>query len=180
MPEQNTTKFLIVDHLSLKDIIRIFSKIEVDPVTGCWNWTGSLDGSDPGGGYGNYYLSGRKEKVHRLIYAWLVEPLPRGNRHDIPCLDHIKCDNGRCCNPAHLSLGPQRSNLLRGSGVSAMNARKTHCKHGHLFTPEMFKMRRTSYGWRIWRRCKACHTLHNNRARAAKKNTLQLGNSKRT
>jgi hypothetical protein len=29
-----------------------------------------------------------------------------------------------------------RENMLRGVGVCALNARKTHCKHGHEFTPE--------------------------------------------
>jgi hypothetical protein len=29
-----------------------------------------------------------------------------------------------------------RENILRGEGISAINFRKTHCIHGHEFTPE--------------------------------------------
>lgn len=124
-------EYLTVEHLALKDIIRIFSKVEVDPVTECWNWTASLNKD----GYGNVcYKSkhARTERTHRLMYAWLVESIPRGFGLGIPSLDHEVCNNRRCCNPAHLVLGPHKINTLRGSSFSAINSRKTHCARGHL------------------------------------------------
>lgn len=50
-------------------------------------------------------------------------------------IDHL-CRNRGCVNPLHLQAVPMRENTLRGFGPSAENARKTHCKRGHEFTPE--------------------------------------------
>lgn len=141
-------KYLIVEHLSTKDIIRIFSKIAVDPVTGCWNWIASCNT----GGYGHvgYGKRGHSILVHRLLYAWLVESIPKGSR--VAQLDHKICDNKRCCNPAHLLLGTPRTNVLRGSCPAAINARKLLCIHGHLLDG------RTKTGTRY---CKTCTRLSN-------------------
>lgn len=141
MPE---IEFLTIPHLPRKKIALLFSKIQVDKVTGCWNWTAGLDDK----GYGQTSYKSDKIAAHRLMYAWLVEPLPKGNARHIPCLDHLVCDNPRCCNPAHLKLGPQRDNVLRGSGPCAKNARKSHCKRGH-------KLPDTGNE----RRCRICHDM---------------------
>jgi hypothetical protein len=125
-------KFLTVEHLSTKELVRIFSKVQVNPVTGCWEWTASLNTH----GYGCIWYKGRQEMAHRLLYAWLVEPLPMGFAADIPGLDHIACDNRKCCNPIHLRLVPIIENLRRTGSISAVNRRKTHCVHGHELTKE--------------------------------------------
>lgn len=122
--------------LNKKQMARIFSKVSVDGVTGCWNWTGFLSS-----GYGNVRYAGRLERVHRVVFAWATGPIPRGaprteKRGHIPQIDHAACQNTRCCNPVHLELVPQKVNLLRGSGVCANYARMTHCKEGHLLPPE--------------------------------------------
>jgi len=121
-------KFLTVEHLSLKELTRIFSKVQVNPVTGCWNWTAALNTY----GYGCIWYKGRQEMAHRLLYAWAVESIPQGVRADIPSLDHITCNNPRCCNPVHLRLVPMVENCRRTNSVSAVNRRKTHCIRGHL------------------------------------------------
>jgi len=139
-------KYLIVSKLSQKDIDRIFSKISVDPVTGCWNWTGTLTRK----GYGSVYYRGRHERIHRLLYAWMRHPIPMGVGRNIPVLDHVICSNPRCCNPAHLELRSQRENILRGSGACAANARKTLCPKGHPLPTEPD----TGYG--PGRRCSIC------------------------
>lgn len=127
MPEP---EYLTIDHLALKDIIRIFSKIKVDPVTECWNWTGGLRFD-----YGVITYQRHSVATHRLLYAWLVGPLPkRQPGQKTPNLDHVVCNNTRCCNPVHLKLVPPRANILRTKSVSAINARKTHCVRGHLLT----------------------------------------------
>lgn len=118
------------------------SKIDRCGEGDCWIWTASV--STPG--YGQVYLSGRNRIAHRLVYELLVGPIPEGLN-----LDHL-CRNRRCVNPAHLEPVTQRENLMRGVGtIAGQNARKTHCKHGHEFTPE--NTRRDAKGNR---HCRAC------------------------
>jgi len=73
----------------------------------CWLWHGSVES----GGYGRITLVSREMgnqariKAHRMSYLLLVGPIPK----DMLCLH--KCDEPRCCNPAHLFLGTQKDNL---------------------------------------------------------------------
>lgn len=117
--------------LNRKQIARIFSKVVVDTETGCWNWSGTISG-----GYGNFRYGGIVERSHRVMYAWVFGPIPRGaprteKRGHVPQIDHAVCQNTRCCNPVHLELVTQKVNLLRGNGVCANYARMTHCREGH-------------------------------------------------
>ena len=66
--------------------------------------------------------------------------------------------NPACVNPAHLEAVTHRENVLRGAGVSAIQARKTHCKHGHEFTPENTMKVRTPSG-NGGRRCRTCDRI---------------------
>ncbi len=118
-------------NLSRKDIKRIMSKIEVDPVSDCWVWNGAIVN-----GYGQTWYGDRLEYTHRVLFAWLVVPLPKGLGHQTPVLDHVVCDNPLCSNPFHLELTTNRKNVLRGNSPVAKNARKSHCSKGHpLRTP---------------------------------------------
>lgn len=92
----------------------------------CWEWTGRKQTA----GYGQTFVGGRGVVVHRLAYEHLVGPIPDGL-----VLDHL-CRNRTCVNPAHLEPVSNKDNILRGVGPSAINARKTHCRRGHEFTPE--------------------------------------------
>ena len=113
-------------NLSRKDIKRIMSKIEVDPVSDCWVWNGAI-----ANGYGQTRYGDRMEYTHRVLFAWLVVPLPKGLGHQTPVLDHVVCDNPLCSNPFHLELTTNRMNVLRGNSPVAVNARKSHCSKGH-------------------------------------------------
>lgn len=125
------TQYLTIPHLSTKDLTRIFSQIYVNPISACWEWQGNIEDS----GYGRVWFQGRNEATHRLMYAWLIEPIPRGRHGDT--LDHKVCEVKHCCNPAHLKLGPQRDNVLRSStSLASLNAKKTHCPQGHSYSPE--------------------------------------------
>ena len=80
---------------------RFFSKTKRDPKTGCLEWTGALD-SD---GYGVYWLDGGTSRAHRV--AWEIE---HGPLTDGTVLLHT-CDNPKCVNVNHLSIGSQSDNL---------------------------------------------------------------------
>ena len=104
----------------------------------CWLWTGRIDR----GGYGRYGENGGG--AHRTSYEWFVGPIPDGLH-----IDHL-CRVRRCVNPDHLEPVTCRENLMRGEGIAVKNARKTHCKYGHPFTPE------STYNERGHRMCREC------------------------
>jgi hypothetical protein len=125
-------EYLTVEHLSTKDLIRIFSKIEVNRDvswngTPCWQWTGSQGAK----GHGRVGWQHKVEAVYRVLYAWAVTPIPRLRQGGE--MDHL-CRNPPCCNPAHLEFVPSRLNVHRGFNPAGINSRKTHCIRGHLLS----------------------------------------------
>ena len=102
---------------------RFRQKIQV--VGDCWEWTGSTSQ-----GYGRFRADGRSVFVHRWAYERFRGPIPAGLT-----IDHL-CRNRRCANPDHLEPVTNRENVLRGEGITAQHARKTHCPQGHEYTPE--------------------------------------------
>lgn len=87
----------------------------------CWEWPGPKDVR----GRGLVYHDGKRRKAHRVAYEMLVGPIPEGLEPD-----HL-CRNLACFNPRHLEPVTHAVNSLRGEGLPAKNARKTHCDHGH-------------------------------------------------
>ncbi len=83
--------------------------------------------------------------VHR--YMWECRHGPIASELHV---DHL-CRNRACGNPAHMELVSPGENVLRGEGPTAINARKTHCIHGHEYTPENTYHRREG-----WRGCRTC------------------------
>lgn len=114
--------------LTKKESSRIFPYISIDPITNCWNWTRQLHQ-----GYGRVYFRGRPWSVHRVLYLWKFHELPEYNFSGEFVLDHL-CDNRSCCNPDHLQITSNKNNVLKGSGITAKNARKKLCKRGHEFS----------------------------------------------
>jgi len=117
---------------------RFWSK--VDTSGDCWEWTAGKTAS----GYGNFKRYGKDCVAHRVSFE-----LVRGEIPDGLVLDHL-CRNHACVNPAHLEPVTRWENVRRGVGYTAQQARKTHCKRGHEFTPE------NTYPWRSGRICRAC------------------------
>src|SRR5690554_6462185 len=99
---------------------------KIDRTDDCWLWIGKINNR----GYGLFYLDRRMQAAHRAAYQLLVGPIPDGLD-----LDHT-CRVRRCVNPDHLEPVTHRENLLRGASFAAVNAAKTHCPHGHEYTPE--------------------------------------------
>jgi hypothetical protein len=67
----------------------------------CWNWTGARGPL----GHGNVRWRGTTTSTARVAYE-----LGRGARPPADLVVRHTCDNGACCNPAHLLLGTQRDN----------------------------------------------------------------------
>ena len=99
----------------------------------CWLWhAGTIKSGKLR--YGQININNRCVLAHRFAYELLIGPIPKGMT-----LDHVKargCSSTLCVNPAHLEVVTLKSNILRGEGPWAINARKTHCKRGHQFTKE--------------------------------------------
>lgn len=128
----------------------------------CWEWTARRDT----GGYG-VLKSGRKNRrAHRISYEMFVGPIPEGLQ-----LDHL-CRVRHCVNPEHLEPVTLRVNSLRSNGVSAANAKKTHCKRGHPFSGENLLV--TKKGTRQCRACRPIHDTANRKRRAARLAALSL------
>lgn len=121
-------------------LTRFWNKVDRRGLDECWLWSGVASSA----GYGCIYVDGVQIGVHRFAYELLVAPIPEGMH-----LDHL-CRVPTCVNPAHLEPVTLAENVLRGVGTSAANARKTHCKRGHEFTPENTK---TYRGHRACREC---------------------------
>ena len=122
-----------------KDARRFAHKFVVDSDTGCWEWT-----AGKGLGYGQFWVNGKLRNAHRVVYEYLVGPVPEGLE-----LDHL-CRNRGCCNPWHLEAVTHAENNLRGIGITAQNAIKTYCPEGHEYTEE------NTYVHRNKRYCREC------------------------
>ena len=111
----------------------------------CWNWTRFPTSN----GYGLVQFDGKLRLVHRVIWNLKVGPIPNGLH-----IDHL-CRNRKCVNPAHLELVTPRENILRGIGITAKNAVKTHCLRGHPLSGTNLHTRKSPTG-RVWRSCRRC------------------------
>jgi hypothetical protein len=118
------------------DMARLISKTDrsTNP-DGCWHFTGARSGH----GYGNMFFDGSVKGAHRVSYMIFCGHAPKGMHVDHMCHTRDNCSGGSecrhrtCVRPSHLTLTTHRDNNLRGHGVSAENALKTHCPRGHAF-----------------------------------------------
>ncbi len=121
---------------------RFWSKVDPCRTDGCALFLGSTSK-----GYGQFYNGSRVIKAHKFI----VGPAPVGL-----VWDHVKargCTHRNCVWPEHLELVTPRENTARGDNFTAIQARRTHCIHGHEFTLL------NTYQWRGQRKCRACLRL---------------------
>lgn len=105
---------------------RFWLLVEKKGPDGCWIWKGGKSKE----GYGQYSFKGICFWSHRLSYI-----LEHGYIDDKLTIDHL-CRNPTCVNPKHLEMVTIVENFMRGNGWGAVNARKTHCKRGHIYSEE--------------------------------------------
>ena len=122
---------------------------------GCLRWTGAVKPN----GYGIAAHEGKVRSVHRLIYTFLVGPIPDAyeldhtcHTNDVVCPGDGNCLHRRCVNPAHLEPVTHRENTRRGRGFAGINARRTHCPSGHPYDEANTLVSRTG-----GRSCRPCH-----------------------
>jgi hypothetical protein len=119
---------------------RFWSKVRETP--GCWEWTGAKHPA----GYGQLTVNKVTVYVHRVAYEALVGPIPDGLY-----IDHL-CRTRSCVRPNHLEAVKNGTNVLRGFGRGAINARKTHCaREGHPLSGDNLYVTRSGR-----RRCRTC------------------------
>jgi hypothetical protein len=129
---------------------------------GCWVWTGTQMKGNRDFPYGAMSIGNKPHLTHRVAYEMWVGPIP-----DDCEIDHVYlrgCRSTLCFNPAHLEAVTHRENLLRGVGVAATNAQKTHCLRGHPFDEA-----NTYYPRAGGRSCRACRAMRNKNAYHAAK-----------
>jgi hypothetical protein len=103
-------------------------------------------------GYGVVSWQGKPWLVHRAVWTEQRGPIPPDME-----IDHVKkrgCHSRACTNVEHLEVVTQAENNRRAGGLEvtwANRRTKTHCKHGHEFTPENTYVQRT--GGRSCRMC---------------------------
>lgn len=123
---------------------RFMRKVDIIP-GGCWEWRAYRAKIS---GYGFFNVTKRKQVgAHRVSYELHIGPIPEGLEPD-----HL-CRNRGCVCPWHLEAVTHRENCIRGMSPNAINARKTHCKRGHLYNAASTGTRKTRPGTR-W--CKIC------------------------
>ncbi len=142
----------------MSDEARFWEYVIPEPMSGCWLWVGGEKN-----GYGYFHPRDPDSptgfgttRAYRWSYSQYVGPIPDG--YEV----HHKCYNRPCVNPDHLAAITKLDNLLDSPNTLPGAAiRKTHCKHGHEFTPE-----NTAYNKKGHRHCRTCQRLSAQRSKA--------------
>jgi len=121
----------------ISPVTRIMRCVTIDPVSGCWLCSLSVDA----GGYSRCQGVGQS---HRIVYEHHKGPIPEGLELDHVCHKPEECEGGptcphrRCVNPDHLEPVTKRENWMRSNGVlnnykaaAAAKLSRTHCPNGH-------------------------------------------------
>lgn len=119
----------------------------------CWRWTGPLDVN----GYGQF----GGLFAHRVSWLLTYGGMPPLGLE----LDHL-CRVPACVRPEHLDPVTHRENILRGMAPIATNARRSHCRFGHLLVARHGPRPGNPGGTRY---CAECDTLRQRSKRARRR-----------
>lgn len=110
------------------------------PRDGCWLW---IRGRCTGG-YGSFVLNGKTRRTHRVAYEMVYGVTLTSDQF----LHHV-CKNKSCVNPHHLEITSQADHV---DSATFGNKQKTHCPHGHEYTPQNICWNRNGRA----RECRTC------------------------
>lgn len=138
---------------------RFWARVDRRGPDACWLWMGYRNEW----GYGMWIWGGGSASTtaHRVAYMLESGPIPDGLT-----LDHL-CRNRLCVNPAHLEPVTRGENNRRGYGWSGVNARLTHCRHGHPLSGENLQIAKRGNG-QTFRVCRTCRIEKDRRYRTRK------------
>ena len=127
--------------------LRVRFENMVERTDTCWLWRGAITKK----GFGTMHVTSQPRKVsahaHRIAWELYRGPIPDGLT-----IDHL-CRVKHCVNPAHMEPVTSSENTRRSDNPAMQNARATHCKNGHEWTPEN-TLRQGPQGQ--WRWCREC------------------------
>lgn len=140
----------------IEPILRFMYKFDLGQVPAhkpelgqCWEWKFGKNHQ----GYAKFREGATGSRTihgHCFAYEYFIGPIPEGLQ-----LDHL-CRNKSCVNPWHCEPVTGSENVFRGSN---RYRDKTHCKHGHEFTPENTWLRTSGKYGRRERSCRTCHRI---------------------
>jgi HNH endonuclease len=140
-----------VTYKSLAD--QLYSNIEVDDKTNCWNWTKYKNKK----GYGTVKINKTMQLAHRMSYKQAT-----GSLLDKKHVLH-RCDNPSCINPDHLwegdnldnvidkvNKGRQGSKLTKQDAIDIKNSTKTTAELQQLYpvTAGHIRLIKTNKTWK--------------------------------
>lgn len=112
--------------------------VEVDPIFGCWIWSGRVDRKD---GRPLVWRGAKPIAAHRYVYEREVGTIKSGME-----LDHL-CRRPHCVNPKHMEPVTREENEKRKSWRVRVKSRT--CPNGHSMASAMV----TPEGGRLCRQC---------------------------
>jgi len=127
---------------------RVWSGLLGDLATGCWVWQRAQVS-----GYGVVTEGSRLLRVHRVVYEWLVGPIPPGM-----VLHHL-CGTKACARPNHLAPLSRAAHALADNPLILRNLSVNACPAGHPY--DLFNTKQTRRGRRDCLECKRLEYAHN-------------------
>lgn len=137
-----------------------WSRVEIAQ-TGCWLWRGTVKPD----GYGLTHDFTRKSSIHahRWSYEFLKSDIPKGFE-----LDHL-CNVRTCVNPAHLEIVTHAENVKRAA------ANRSHCRNGHLLSPENIHVIKACKSRSTYKACLECFNRQQQRKSLLQKQRWAAG-----